>query len=165
MTMRRQVRHFALAGLVAVVVTGCGGAVPVSQSKVQPGVSSAPRTSASATSTPLPTQTPSSTPAQTAQFLPQQCEIGAENTNANILFTGGSAIEFCQEAENGPGLPGDFGAPSDSGFSQYTWIAWTTPVMEATVCSGTTLGNTGYLVMDTGMQLVGESLCEGIPNG
>ncbi len=75
------------------------------------------------------------------------------------------AGQLCQDAANGLGLPGEFGAPNDSGFTDYTWIQWGTPVVEATVCSGTTLGNTSYVVMDTGGQLVGESLCQGIPNG
>lgn len=75
-------------------------------------------------------------------------------------------MQFCQDATNGPGLPGDFGAgTNDVSFANYTWIEWGTPVIEATVCSGTTLGGTGYVIMDTGMQLVGEGLCQGIPNG
>ncbi len=158
--MRRGITSKALLAAAGttlmVIMVGCGGAQAPTQSTG--GSSSQP--ASTPTSAPASTATP-----QGSQFLSNQCEIGAENTNANILFTGGMALQLCNDAANGPGLPGDFGAPNDSGFYEYTWQEWSTPVTEATVCSGTTLGNTSYVVMDTGGQLVGESLCQGIPNG
>ena len=164
--MARDGRYLALAGVAALILAGCGGATSTAPSGGT--INSQP------TSTPPP-QSSSPTQAQTAQFLPEQCEIGAEGTNAMILFTGGQAIQLCQDATSPTGLPGIFGdagvgaaannSAGGAGFSDFTWLRVPAPVTEATVCSGTTLGDTGYVVMDTGMQLNGEALCRGMPNG
>ena len=170
----RHARYLVLAGLASLLLAGCGqggapgssGGTASSQSSRTPRPTSAP-----------PRQAPTSTSPgiQSSQFLPQQCEIVSENTNAAILFTGGEAIQLCQEATSPPGLPGIFGdagvgaaannSAGGAGFSDFIWLPVAAPLTEATVCSGTTLGDTGYVVMDTGLQLNGEALCRGMPNG